>query len=382
MKKRVIASILIFITIFNIIQPTLLAESETIDSEISETEDSSTEKYNNFINNGTATVKSEDSDSPRVENLRTTQTSGAVGANILVNIVNGVFIAIELVISKSVAENMFDGYTFTIYDAVFNKIDLFNANYLLASTNESEIHNKISDNIKVWYNSLRNLAIILSLAMLIYIGIRMALSTLANDKAKYKKMLLGWLQSFILIFFMHYLILISMVLSEKMMEIIGQLNTDGSTNEYAIFIKAMIAAATKPGWDAVPPAILFWILSFYHIKFFLLYAKRMLSVAFLIIISPLITVTYSIDKAGDGRAQAFTAWVKEFEVNMFIQPLHALLYIIFIVSAAAIATKVPLLYAIFFMALSRGEKVVKSLFNARGMKSISSMGKGKGKRIL
>ena len=68
---------------------------------------------------------------------------------------------------------------------------------------------------------------------------------------------------------------------------------------------------------------------------------------------------------------------------MFIQPLHALLYVVFIVSASEIASRAPLLAALFFMGLSRGEKVMKEIFEARGMKSINSMDKGKrGKKII
>ena len=59
------------------------------------------------------------------------------------------------------------------------------------------------------------------------------------------------------------------------------------------------------GWDALSTSIVYWVLVFYQVKFFLLYAKRMLAVAFLIIISPLITVTYPIDKIGDRKGSGF-----------------------------------------------------------------------------
>lgn len=49
-------------------------------------------------------------------------------------------------------------------------------------------------------------------------------------------------------------------------------------------------------------------------------------------------------------------------------------------SAGEIIKNVPLLAAIFFMGLSRGEKVIKGIFNARGMTSIKSMGQGKKKK--
>jgi hypothetical protein len=42
-------------------------------------------------------------------------------------------------------------------------------------------------------------------------------------------------------------------------------------------------------------------------------------VGFLILISPLITISYAIDKMGDGRAQALNNWFKEFIYNVIIQ---------------------------------------------------------------
>lgn len=49
-------------------------------------------------------------------------------------------------------------------------------------------------------------------------------------------------------------------------------------------------------------------------------------------------------------------------------------------SASEVIVRAPILAVVFFMGLSRGEKVVKEIFNARGMKSIHSMGKGKKKK--
>ena len=101
--------------------------------------------------------------------------------------------------------------------------------------------------------------------------------------------------------------------------------------------------------------------------------KRLLSTALLLLISPLISATYCIDKVKDDKAQAYKNWLKEFLVNVFIQPLHAIIYIVFIASAAEIAAAAPLLAILFFGALSRGEKIIKNIFNMRGLSSINSI---------
>ena len=101
--------------------------------------------------------------------------------------------------------------------------------------------------------------------------------------------------------------------------------------------------------------------------------KRLLSTALLLLISPLISATYCIDKVKDDKAQAYKNWLKEFLVNVFIQPLHAIIYIVFIASAAEIAAAAPLLAILFFGALSRGEKIIKNILNMRGLSSINSI---------
>ena len=49
--------------------------------------------------------------------------------------------------------------------------------------------NSLRNSVATWYISLRNLAIVALVVILVYVGIRMALSTVAGEEAKYKKML-------------------------------------------------------------------------------------------------------------------------------------------------------------------------------------------------
>jgi hypothetical protein len=110
-----------------------------------------------------------------------------------------------------------------------------------------------------------------------------------------------------------------------------------------------------------------------ELKFFWLYMKRFLMVGFLIMISPLITISYSIDKAGDGKAQAFQKWSQEFIMNVLIQPLHALLYLVIVVTANEIATQAPLVAILLLFGISQSEKMVKVIFNMAETASMKGM---------
>lgn len=101
---------------------------------------------------------------------------------------------------------------FTIEDTVFNKIELFDADYFLSEPNDNDFNKVIKESVAVFYYLTKIIAVFCGLIMLIYLGIRMALSTVASQMAKYKDMLKDWLVSMILIFLMPYIIgLVSLI---------------------------------------------------------------------------------------------------------------------------------------------------------------------------
>lgn len=274
---------------------------------------------------------------------------------------------------------------FTIQSLIWGKYSMFDINFFEnVNSGGTKFSATMSQNTANWYYACRTLAIGISLLVVIYVGIRMSLSTLATDKVKYKKMLADWLMSFILIFVMQYIVIIAIEVSEG---IIDFLPVEEENIERNILYEAnysnnpdnptkgiMGAMEATRGWNVVPLAIMYWTLIYYQLKFFILYTKRVLVVSILLILSPLITVTYAIDKVGDNKAQGYQNWFKEIMINIFIQPLHAMLYLVFFTTAGKIAELAPLLAILFLMALSRGEKIVKNIFSMRGLSSISSIG--------
>lgn len=267
-------------------------------------------------------------------------------------------------------------------DILFDKLEITDVNFFNFDNSLSDGVLTIRKNIAIWYYALRNLAIGILLAILIYVGIRMAISTVADEKAKYQKMLIAWVKGFCMIFVLIYIIMIAINISNGIVELVPKstenlektLMYGNGTIQNPQKDSIADKMATLKGWNYVAICILYWVIVYYQLKFFILYFKRVLSVGFLIIISPLISITYPIDSIGDEKAQGYQRWLKEILINIFIQPLHLVLYSIFITSAGAIATVAPLFAAIFLVGLSRGEKIVKNIFGIRGAQSISSLG--------
>jgi hypothetical protein len=121
---------------------------------------------------------------------------------------------------------------------------------------------------------------------------------------------------------------------------------------------------TSKGTQVMILTLMIWCLAISHLRFFLLYLKRTIMVGFLIVIAPLITITYPMDKLADNQAQAFHAWLNELLINIFIQPIHAIIYLIFAFTAGEIATYAPVFGLIFLMAIPSVEKMVRSMFFA------------------
>lgn len=239
---------------------------------------------------------------------------------------------------------------------------------------------KLRSNVALWFIIIRDLAMAINLGMLLYIGIRMAISTISSDKAKYKELLYNWVMSMIILFCLQYIFVIINEVSDAIVrlgaEISANLEASGSKSfETEIITTLLKFQQTEGGLRLALYMIIYWILVFSEIKFFLIYAKRMLTIFFLIIISPIITVTYAADKVGDGKAQAFGGWIKDYASNVFMQPIHCFSYLVFIFMANNIAVRAPLVGVIFLLSLTSIEKTVKKILGVAATNSLSEGGK-------
>lgn len=286
---------------------------------------------------------------------------------------------------------------FTIEQTVFNELALFNvdyfdfnATYTVGTGDHQEVINTnasilaLKESVAQFFIITRLIAVAASLLTLIYIGIRMALSTIASEQAKYKKMLVSWVESIAILFLMHYIISIIFAIGEIFGNIAFDLRAILSANGEVSFESVTIDKIYSnmignAGWTYVLYSVVYWILVFTQIKFFLMYMKRVVAVGFLILIAPLVTITYPIDKAGDGKAQAFSVWFNELCMNIFIQPIHAFIYLVLMFTAGEIAKQSIFIGLIFLLFLTKVEKIILQLFNLKNVVSLQPVDEQKKK---
>lgn len=384
MIKKVGLIVIVVVTIFNLILPMHVYAADTKKENVNEVMSGvSDDSADSLMNDGKTTANPEGGSIKY--KVSPEPSMGGATASTLARVLNIIPTLASALLKSVVNSQQVAGsgtMEFTIQDLLAGKYDMFSIDFF-GNVNETEkLNGKLTQNIVIWYSAMRNLAVGLTLLVLVYVGIRMSISTVVDEKVKYKKMLIAWVKGFCLIFILIYIIVFAINVSNALVELIPKstenlektLMYGNGTVKNPAEGSIMEQLATLKGWNYVAICILYWVIVYYQLKFFILYFKRVLSVGLLTIISPLISITYPIDSIGDEKAQGFQRWLKEILINIFIQPLHLIIYTVFIAAAGAIATAAPLLAAIFLIGLSRGEKIVKNVLGIRGASSISSLG--------
>ncbi len=265
-------------------------------------------------------------------------------------------------------------------EAIFaNKVPGLDVNFIKPSvtTGDEETDNQYNIALKLrpvissWYVAMRTLALVGLLSVLVYLGIRMLLTGIAADKAKYKKMIMDWLIAMCLLFALHYIMSFALTMSEVVTSMIVTsdnnmvsvyVEQEGKVFDMTLMNYVRFMVQCTDFTEKVSFCLLYFMLMIFSIKFTWVYLKRVVNMAFLTLIAPIITVTYPIDKVSDGKAQAFGLWIKEFAFNALLQPLHLFLYTILLGAATELAIQNPLYAIVCLGFITAAEKLFKKMF--------------------
>ena len=258
---------------------------------------------------------------------------------------------------------------------------------------------ELKDIVAKWYYIIRNIALVGLMIVLLYVGIRIIMSSIAAEKSKYKQMLSDWVIAVCLIFLMQYIMVFANEFTAGIVRIFsttvaenGYIDTFETDSKLGKEIKkqdeALYNSMLNPEGD---DGYLYWktnligdarieaqqhdgsvtyvgytlcyiVLVLYTVFFLFTYLKRLLYLLFLTIISPLVALTYPIDKIKDSQAQAFNMWLKEYIFNLIIQPFHLLLYVVFI-SMAFELSSTNIIYSLVVLGfLIPAEKFLRKMF--------------------
>lgn len=295
-------------------------------------------------------------------------------------------------------------------DKIFaNEIPLLDVNIINPNKYEDKEGKEIKTPVTIlkstiasWYIILRDICIVAFLSILVYIGIRIIISSASENKAKYKQMLFDWIVGLCLLFLMHYIMSFAITMVEKLTELVDINNksivieSDVNLNDYNANTKEEIKEIVDTynvdenekrvdnlHWNtdmmgyirfyaqtsinshtlAVQFAYtaMYIVLVIYTYMFVFQYLKRLLSIIFLTLIAPFVALIYPIEKV-KGNAQAFNTWLKEYIFNLLLQPMHLILYTVFVGSALQLSIQYPIYALVVLGFLLEAEKIIRKMF--------------------
>lgn len=216
--------------------------------------------------------------------------------------------------------------------------------------------NGLYSTVNAWFNLFRSVAIIGYMIILIYMGIRIMLSSTGQDLSRYKSLFMYWVIGLVILFFYPYVMKYTIILNDTFVNVVWNSvkNTVGGiehaeiasleidqnatlgNNSIPDYSKStpfkggsdyMTAIATSAvNYRRIALSLAYLIMTWQLITLIVHYYKRVFMVGFLITIFPLVALSYAIDKIADGKSQAFNTWNKEYILNVFIQTFHAIVY--------------------------------------------------------
>ncbi len=242
----------------------------------------------------------------------------------------------------------------------------------------------LQNTVATWYRVLRTVSLVGLLSVLVYIGIRIIISSTGEDKAKYKKMINNWVVAICLLFVLHYIMAGVLWITGELTKVFSvEILDSQGVDIFMTKIRNSVGGenpqdfTTTFGYTIIYIALV--VLTFI---FTFQYLKRLLYMAFFTMIAPLIALTYPIDKIKDGQAQAFTTWIREYVFNALIQVIHLILYFMLITSAQSLVEENPLYAVVAIGFMVPAEKFFRKLFGFDKANTVGQLGAAAGGALV
>ena len=334
----------------------------------------------------------------KVENGTETFTETEIGfADVVRGLANGFYKLICSLLGEAI----------TIDDIVFNnyediRLDFFEKSYKKQSANidpsrdqvdistRSTLIENIAEGVSKWYSFFRSITIVGYIIILIYIAIKILLSAGARTRATFQQLLMHWVMGVAILFLYPYVMKYTIEINELIVESIEKASIAGNLpnisegelaeEEYDIDytgnldkLPEYLADENVTNYMAImgrkaensrslPYAIVYMIMIWQLIFFLVMYYKRVFMVAFLITIFPIVVLSYTLDKIGDGKTQAFDTWSKEFMLNVIVQAFHAIIYVFCLGVSKSAGGNDWLLMIVGVTFIFNLEPIIKSIF--------------------
>ena len=241
---------------------------------------------------------------------------------------------------------------------LFNRLAFLDPNFLNPASNS--LISGFVNVVKNTFESFRVIAIAIFTVSAMIIGIKLAISTIASEKAKYKQAIYQWITGIVLLLVLKYIIAAIFIINENIVQmaynaagnvtfqvsllniIPGNAITSGIKAIVGKFVDTnKILSISVPGyfgfylkyflqgWGGnLLSSIIAFIVMGQTITLLIAYIKRLVICLMLGVTSPLIIAADSVKKAAGQQSNIFNNWFKQFALAVLMQSFHAIMLLI------------------------------------------------------
>ena len=266
-------------------------------------------------------------------------------------------------------------------DFKFLDINIFNINTSKESNSKgNEANANLKKGVAVWTNATRGFAVAISLLLFILGAVMLMLNSARTDSkatsiAALKNFLTDTVKGLMIALLITVVLAMILFAHDMVISIFNAIRykmlENGAQSAEVIIYKNVLDLDIN-GYGYSVSFIAYLFMSAYHIKFLIIYINRLLTIGFLIVVSPIISVTYALDKIGDGKSQVLSNFFKEFVDAVIVGLIYPILYLVYIYALAPITASSPLLSLFVITQFSRAEKTIKGMLNLRKLTTIRS----------
>ena len=261
----------------------------------------------------------------------------------------------------------------------FNGVFYVELNYVKNLTEgKISVAKQLQPTIAKWYKTTRLIAIVGLLSILVYVGIRIILSSTGQDKSKYKKMFMDWLTALCLLFILHYIMAFILEISSMLTKIFLNNVMDNQNKDILMSSLRSSIELDQTFRGTASLAIMYVALVILTVTFTFQYLKRVIYMAFLTMIAPLIALTYPLDKIKDGQAQAFGMWLREYIFNSLLQVVHLFVYCLLVGSSMDFILVNPIYGIVAITFIVPAEKFIRKMFGFEKATTVGTLGAAAG----
>lgn len=287
----------------------------------------------------------------------------------------------------------------TIESLFYNKVPILDANFfdfenagkyslLIEDSSgnlvpdDSNVVYQLRKYLATIYNVLRDASIAILLVVLLYLGIRLALTTISEKKAEYKKLLLSWVTAFAIVMFIHLFMYGIFMINDSIINICEKLSISAGTEAIDGISEASLYEAVRTKAYAFSlnegiVGIIFYIIMVYLlIRYIVMYFKRVITIYILALSGSIMGIKYALDKIGGKKTSSFGKWIKEFSFNVILQSVHAIIYTILMAVALKIASTsfVGVVYSFVILNVMIGaDKIFMKIFGIDKASSLADV---------